>query len=91
MGDLRFTVCVVFIDDCCIFGRSYEEHLANLDAVLGALDDFGMKCNAKKCVFMVESFKFLGHIVSADGVRPDPDKLRALSDMVVSDIKSLRH
>ena len=66
LGSLRFSVCVVFMDDIVIFNRSWEDHLSSVNAVLQALENYGMQCNPKKCRFFAKSFKFVGHVVSAD-------------------------
>ena len=83
LGNLRFSVCCCFIDDIVVWGKSFEEHLANLDAVLTAMEDYGLKCNPAKCKFFVDKFKFVGHIVSAAGIEPDPDKVKAIWHMRV--------
>ncbi|GFX86537.1 retrovirus-related Pol polyprotein from transposon 17.6 [Trichonephila clavipes] len=37
----------------------------------------GLKLNSKKCLFAAQEVKILGHLVSSNGVRPDPDKIKA--------------
>ena len=90
LGSLRWNVCCAFIDDITIWGTSYEDHLANLNAVLTALEDFGMKCNPKKCKFFVQEFRFVGHIVGSAGIRPDPDKTKAIWNMRITSKDNLR-
>ena len=90
LGQLRFSVAVVFVDDCVIFSNSFEDHLAAIDKVLTAMEDYGLKCNPKKCRFFVDSFQFLGHIVTADGIQPDPEKIKAVKDMVIHTMKDLK-
>ena len=43
--------CIAYLDDILIYGRTFEEHLENLDAILKRLKEKGIKLNAKKCHF----------------------------------------
>ena len=69
------------MDDIIIYGASREEHDARLEATLLQLQAAGATLNAKKCEFQKTEMKFLGHIVSREGIRPDPDKTAALVNM----------
>jgi hypothetical protein len=66
------------IDDIII---CREEHDARLEATLQRLQAAGATLNAKKCEFRKTEMKFLGHIVSREGIRADPDKITALINM----------
>ena len=63
---------MVYIDDIIIFSTSFEEHLEDLRAVLDRLWTAGLKIKPTKCEFARKKVKFLGHIVSANGIQPDP-------------------
>ena len=43
----------------------------------------GMKLNNNKCEFMVAEVKFLGHLISSEGIKPDPEKIHAIADMPI--------
>ena len=60
--------CLVYLDDIIIVGRTFEEHLLNLERVLQCLKLAGLKLQPKKCKQQVA---FLGHLVSGDGVETD--------------------
>lgn len=45
------------------------------------MENVGLKLNMEKCVFRKAEVNFLGHIVDAQGVRADPEKVRAMSDL----------
>ena len=62
-------VCV-YIDDVLVSGTSEREHLKTLESVLAKLQQSGLRLKMSKCVFMVSSVEYLGHVISADGVRP---------------------
>ena len=56
----------------------WEEHDRRLTAVLERLKEKEVALNPQKCEFGKQSFKFLGHILDDNGVRPDPDKMSAI-------------
>ena len=59
----------------------YSEHNERLTAVLERIDSAGATLNPEKCEFRKEQLKFLGHIIDASGIRPDPDKVSAVVEM----------
>ncbi|CAB3999375.1 Retrovirus-related Pol poly from transposon [Paramuricea clavata] len=69
------------IDDVLVHGATQEEHDGRLEAVLQRLVNANVTLNAEKCVFNVSSVKFLGQIVGADGIKPDPEKIQAILEM----------
>ena len=74
LGDLHLTICMVFLDDIIVYGNSFEEHLDRLERVLLRLGENGLKLNPKKCSFFQERVRYVGHIVSAQGIETDPEK-----------------
>ncbi|KAL0187224.1 hypothetical protein M9458_018894, partial [Cirrhinus mrigala] len=78
MGDLNRKEALVFIDDLIIFSKTLEEHEARLLQVLKRLREYGLKLSPKKCKFFQTSVRYLGHIVSQNGVETDPTKIEAL-------------
>lgn len=69
---------VVYLDDICVFSKTAEEHIKHLDTVLSILGRAGKYLKLKKCHFLRKELEFLGHIVDAHGVRPDPKKVEAV-------------
>lgn len=69
------------MDDVLIFGRNQSEHDTRLLVVLKRLDTAGITLNAEKCLFGVESVKFLGYIIDKRGIRADPEKTSAILQM----------
>ena len=69
---------VVYLDDILITGRSTEEHLKNLDAILGRLDRAGLRLKLDKCAFMQKEVNYLGHRIDASGLYPNGKKLEAI-------------
>ena len=60
-----------------------EQHRRDVCIVLQCLRDEGLSINVEKCEFDVEETRYLGHILSASGIRPDPRKVQALLDWPV--------
>lgn len=75
LGDLHLTYCFIYLDDLIIFSDTYEEHLLRVEKVLQRIRESNLKLSPKKCAFFMPRVKYVGHIVSADGVEPDPDKV----------------
>ncbi|GFU78584.1 transposon Tf2-6 polyprotein [Trichonephila clavipes] len=71
-------MCLCYLDDIIVFSETFEDHLIRLRLVLKCLQEAGLKLNSKKCLFAAQEVKILGHLVSSNGVRPDPDKIKAV-------------
>ncbi|GBG60252.1 hypothetical protein CBR_g3496 [Chara braunii] len=71
---------VVYLDDILIFSKTVEEYAQHVDKVLSLLRQHKYKINAKKCEFGSTRILYLGHEVSADGIRPEDTKVASISD-----------
>ncbi|XP_065873647.1 uncharacterized protein [Euphorbia lathyris] len=71
---------VVFIDDILVYSRTTEEHEQHLRIVLQILKEQQMYAKLSKCEFWMDQVVFLGHVVSGEGVRPDPSKVKAVME-----------
>ena len=70
--------CMVYLDDILIYSRTEKEHKRHVHKVLKALEKARMILNLDKCKFNQCSVRFLGHIISAEGIKPDLDKIRKI-------------
>jgi hypothetical protein len=70
------------IDDLLIVSDSFEQHLQHLDKVLSRLQDAKMTINLEKSSFLQEEVRFLGHILSSNGVGTDPEKVKAIQEFL---------
>ena len=88
---MRWSRCLVYLDDVISFGRSIPEALARLEEVLSRLTNFGLQLKAKKCTFMQTEVVFLGHIVGQTGLACDPAKLSVVRNWHAPDkVKAVR-
>ena len=69
---------VCYIDDLHIHGRTYEEHLKNIDVVLQRLKQYRVRLRKEKCNFLSPSVDFSGHEFDAEGRHPVENKLQAI-------------
>jgi len=76
--DLGSKFLKVFVDDLNVHSESSGEHLQHLDAVLCKLREVNLKLNPNKCCFVAKTITFLGHVVSKEGIRPDPWKIEVV-------------
>ncbi|GBM66543.1 Retrovirus-related Pol polyprotein from transposon 297 [Araneus ventricosus] len=77
---LSSEACLVHLDDIIIVGRTFEEHLNNLRKVFQRLQKANLKLNPKKCRFFQREVAYLGHVISAKGVKTDSEKIKAVVD-----------
>lgn len=74
-----------------VFSQSFDDHLKRLEGVFEKLEKHNLKLKPSKCEFFMSEVKYLGHIVSEEGVKTDPDKIEALKSWPVpKNIKELR-
>ena len=70
-------VCV-YLDDILVTGETEEQHIATLGKVLGWLKEAGMRLKQSKCAFLLPALEYLGHHITAEGLRPTQEKIRAI-------------
>ena len=82
----------VYLDDIVVFGNTIEEHNENLCKILNALRDSSLKIEPAKCSILHEQIKYLGHIISKDGIKPTGENVEAIKNMktpkTVRDVRS---
>lgn len=83
LGRLKWTIALVYMDDIIVFSDNFETHLSHLNTVLCAISKAGLILQASKCSFGFSKLKYLGHIISADGIEVDPEKVRAIKEFPI--------
>ena len=70
-----------YLDDIIIYSRSEKEHLEHLEEIFTRLKTAGLKLKLEKCFFFKKHIQYLGHLISADGIQPLPEKLESIAKM----------
>ena len=73
--DLLWKKVLAYIDDIIVMGQDFASHLANLREVLQRLRTHHLKLKPRKCELFRRKVRFLGRVVSAEGVGVDPEKI----------------
>ncbi|KAJ9508984.1 hypothetical protein QJQ45_028315, partial [Haematococcus lacustris] len=71
---------LVYLDDILVFSKSAADHERHLHLTLSLLRKHQLCANLAKCAFWLDTVDFLGHVVSAAGIQPDPTKVKAVLD-----------
>ena len=77
------SMVMAYIDDIVIATETVEDHMVRLREVFECLREAGFKMRVAKCDFMKSEIKYLGRVVSAEGIKPDPKAVAKLRDWEV--------
>ncbi|UYV74161.1 K02A2.6-like [Cordylochernes scorpioides] len=80
LAGLKWTICLCYLDDIIVYASSFKEHLERLEKVLKYIHRAGLCLNLEKCIFGSKIIGVLGHLVSEEGIRPDPGKIEAITN-----------
>ncbi|KAJ8009423.1 hypothetical protein DPEC_G00088720 [Dallia pectoralis] len=78
LDSLRDECCIPYLDDVLCYGKSFKGHLEVVRNVLRALQQHGVKLRPTKCELFKPEVRYVGRLVSAEGVRIDPGDLDAV-------------
>jgi hypothetical protein len=70
----------VYLDDVIVVGRTFQEHLLNLQNVFQRFREALLKLNPEKCQLFRREVRYLGLIVSPEGISTDPENLKAVQE-----------
>ena len=70
--------CLIYLEDIVIFGPTSNVHIIRLIKVFARLQQENVKIKLSKCKFGLVAVKFLGHIITADGIGVDPEKISTI-------------
>ncbi|CAI5484152.1 unnamed protein product [Closterium sp. Yama58-4] len=71
---------IVYLDDILVYSKTREQHLRDLDEVFRRLQQNRLITKGSKCEFLQPELEFLGHVVSGEGIKIDPRKIKAISE-----------
>ena len=69
---------VVYMDDITVYSRWDKYHVRNLERVFIKCRKYNISLNPRKLSFSLEEGKLLGHIISKEGIRIDPDRVKGI-------------
>lgn len=88
---LSYKSCLIYLDDVIVMSRTFDEHLVHLREVFDSMRAAGLKLKDSTCHFAKSQLRYLGHVVSADGIKPDDEKVQAVQNYPVpKNLKDLR-
>ena len=73
-------ICTAYLDDILIYSTDELEHEAHVKQVVDRLRAAGLQADIQKCEFSVTKTKYLGFIVSTEGIQVDQDKVKVIAD-----------
>ena len=86
------TFCSAYIDDIFIYSKTKKEHMKHVQQVFQKLQKAGFQLDIDKCEFFVKEVKYLGLIITSEGIKMDQEKLSAVFDwsilQILKDIQS---
>jgi hypothetical protein len=74
---------IIFVDDIVVFSDSVTEHIVHLNAVISTLNSACLRLNLDKCQFGFTQLPILGHIISGDSIKADPDKIASFHNLPI--------
>ena len=80
LQDLLDVTCTAYLDDILIYSEDELQHETHVKQVIERLQAAGLQADIKKCEFNVKRTKYLGFIISTEGIQVDPDKVKAIAD-----------
>ncbi|CAK1596608.1 unnamed protein product [Parnassius mnemosyne] len=84
--------CFVYLDNIVIYSHDLNSHIDNLSSVFQRLRNYNLKLQPDKCEFLRREVAYLGHQITKDGVNPNPEKVKAVTQFPTpkspKDIKS---
>lgn len=80
LRNLTYKICLIYLDDILVYSKTFQDHLGHLRQVFDRLRHANLKLKPSKCKFACPKVKYLGHVVSPEGIAPDDDKISAVRD-----------
>jgi len=79
-------IMLVLFDDILIYNKSWKYHVQHVDKVLKLLEEKQLYAKTSKCFFGVHEVEYLVHIVSHEGVKVDPNKIKSIKEWKIPTI-----
>lgn len=73
--------CLVYLDDLIILGQNLNEHITKLEEIFLILEKNNLKINPDKCEFLPKELKYLEHIITLEGTKPQTEKIEKIMNI----------
>jgi len=73
----------VYLDDILVYARSLDEHKIKISRLMTKLRNANLRLQPNKCEFLRHEVSYLGHKISENGVKPDPEKIKAVQNFPI--------
>ena len=90
-GKVLFCLLIILLDDILVCSKSFEEHLQHLQQIFDRLRETNLSLKPSKCSFLKKEVIYLGHVLSSEGISPDPSKIQRVQEYPVpTNVKKVR-
>jgi len=83
--------CFVYVDDIIVFSKTLDEHFKHLEEIFTRLEAAGLSISMEKSQFCLKEVQFLGHLVTQEGIKMQPEKVKAIVELPVPKVKEELH
>ncbi|XP_068111017.1 uncharacterized protein [Hyperolius riggenbachi] len=83
LGEFNFEHVLIYLDDIIVYSTDFHQHIQHLDVVFQKLRSYGLKLKPSKCHLFKPEVNFLGHVISKEGVKPNPEKVKLIKEWPV--------
>ena len=73
---LNWRTCLIYLDDVTVFSKTFDDHPHHLAEVSDSFREANIKLKPSKCMFGQSKVAYLGHVISSNGICPDPEKIK---------------
>ena len=78
---LQWSTCLIYLDDIIVFSPSFDSHISRVHEVLQRIEQANLKLKPEKCHLFQSEVEFLGHVVSQQGIKPNPCNVNKILEM----------
>lgn len=91
LREFLYQFCFVYMDDVIIFSKSLQDHLIHIKRIFKKFREVNLKIQLDKSEFLSREVAFLGHVITPEGIKPNPDKIAAIQNFPIpKTVKEIR-
>ena len=80
---LHWQTALIYLDDVLVYSHSFEDHVHHLRLIFGRFREAGLKFKRSKCHFGQKQVNYLGHVITTEGIQPDPKKVKVVQGYLI--------